>query len=78
MEEKDGEKTGKDEECALRDLLSMLNIAEKKARIYSRLLTEVSLAKGMEKLACSQEEQKNILQTLLGEKKKKTRGEEEK
>ena len=76
MEEKDSEMTRKDEECALRDLLSMLNIAEKKARIYSRLLTEVSLAKGMEKLACSHEEQKNILQTLLGEKKKKTRGEE--
>ncbi len=49
----------------LENALCILNIAEKKARIYSRLLTEVSLAKAMEVLACSYEEQKVALQTLL-------------
>ncbi len=57
-------------ECALR----VLNIAEKKARIYARLLTEVSLAKSMEGLACRYEEQKTQLQTLLyGKSEKKNK-----
>lgn len=73
------EKTDKTTDCtkeciAIERILSALNIAEKKARIYSRLLTEVSLAKAMEELACKQEEQKVALQKLLygkAEKKKK-------
>mgnify|MGYP003297570341 CR=1 FL=1 len=53
------EKTDKTTDCtkeciAIERILSALNIAEKKARIYSRLLTEVSLAEAMEELACKQ------------------------
>ncbi len=61
----------------IKAVLSLLNIAEKKARIYSRLLTEVSLAQSMEELACRYEEQKVALQTLLygkADKKNKKNG----
>ncbi len=80
MEEKENANAMEEEIKSLKSLLSIINIAEKKARIYSRLLTDVSLAKGMEKLACRHEEQKAALQSLLGEKKKKAKGsgEEEK
>ena len=65
-----------EEKNSLQTLLSLVNLAEKKARIYSRLLTDVSLAKSMEKLACRHEEEKTTLQALLGDKKsKKARGE---
>ena len=37
--------TTQTEEDALKSALSVVNIAEKKARIYSRLLTDTSLAK---------------------------------
>ena len=74
MEEKDVMEREKE---SLNALLSTLNIAEKKARIYSRLLTDTSLAKSMENLACRHEEQKTTLQALLGDKKaKKSKGEE--
>lgn len=58
------------EKEGLRCVLTALRIAEKKARIYARLLTEVSLAKSMEELACRFEEQKQAIETLLFEKKK--------
>ncbi len=59
--------------------LRILNIAEKKARIYSRLLTETALAKAMETLACRHEEQKAALQTLLyGKADKKNKKNEQK
>ncbi|MBE5744723.1 MAG: hypothetical protein E7355_01150 [Clostridiales bacterium] len=68
--------TTQTEEDALKSALSVVNIAEKKARIYSRLLTDTSLAKAMEQLACRHEEQKISLQTLLyGDKKNKKKGE---
>ncbi|MBQ7924452.1 MAG: hypothetical protein IJ329_04005 [Clostridia bacterium] len=54
------------EKRAIERILSVINVAEKKARIYSRLLTEVSFAKAMEKLACRHEEQKAALQKLIG------------
>ena len=59
------------EKAWLTELLSAVCIAEKKARIYSRLLTDVSLAKAMEDLANRHETQKTTLQALLGEKTKK-------
>ncbi len=74
MEKTDKTTDSMEERIAIERILSALNIAEKKARIYSRLLTEISLAKAMEELACKHEEQKVALQTLLygkAEKKKK-------
>ena len=41
------------------------DLAEKKARIYSRLLTEVSLAQEMEELANRHADRKQILQSLI-------------
>ena len=76
MEENEKLSAIDEEKNSLNALLSIINIAEKKARIYSRLLTDVSLAKAMEKLACRHEEEKTALQSLLGDKKsKRARGE---
>ena len=69
------EKTGiilDEEKDSLKKVLSALNIAEKKARIYSRLLTDVSLAKAMEEIACKHEKQKERIQVLLYGQAKKT------
>ena len=49
--------------------MEVVALAEKKARIYSRLLTETSLAKAMEELACRHEEQAKTLKSLLHGKK---------
>lgn len=57
----------------LQKTLEIVSLAEKKARIYSRLLTETSLAKAMERLACRHEKQTKELGALLG---KKDAGEE--
>ncbi len=70
------------EKEGLENVLRVLNIAEKKARIYSRLLTETSLAKAMEELACRYEDEKTTLQALLygstdKQNKKKERGMDE-
>ena len=55
------------------ELLSMLSEAEelsvKKARIYSRLLTDAALAEDMEALALRHERRKGALGKLAGEKK---------
>ena len=55
------------------ELLSMLSEAEelsvKKARIYSRLLTDAALAEDMEALALRHERRKGALDKLAGEKK---------
>ena len=47
------------------------DLAEKKAKIYSRLLTEVSLAEAMETLAVRHAERKAELLALAGEKEAK-------
>ena len=52
-------------------------LAEKKTKIYSRLLTEPALAKEMERISLSHETRKNALLTMTGvkpEKKAKGRG----
>ena len=55
------------------ELLSMLSEAEelsvKKARIYSRLLTDAALAEDMGALALRHERRKGALDKLAGEKK---------
>ena len=59
-------------ECEFQ-LLTMLAEAEdlsvKKARIYSRLLTDAALAEDMEALALRHERRKGALDKLAGEKK---------
>ena len=56
-----------DENEVLQQLISVEDLAEKKASIYARLLTEVSLAQRMEKLANAHKQRKQALQALLGE-----------
>ena len=55
------------EKEALRRLYLREDLAEKKTRIYSRLLTEVSLAKDMEELANRHKERKTTLASMLEE-----------
>ena len=56
----------------LKELLKLEELAEKKARIYSRLLVEPALAKKMEELALQHERRKqSIYQMLYGKTKKK-------
>lgn len=59
------------EQPTIEQLIEMEDLAEKKARIYSRLLTDVSLAKAMETLAEKHKERKSALCTLLSGKKEK-------
>lgn len=59
------------EETALKRLLGVEDLAEKKARIFSRLLTDVALAKEMESLAKRHEQRKGVLLNLLGQKPQK-------
>ena len=59
------------EETALKRLLGVEDLAEKKARIFSRLLTDVALAKEMESLAKRHEQHKGVLLNLLGQKPQK-------
>ena len=58
-----------DEKDVLQYLIRIEDLAEKKSSIYARLLTEVSLAQGMEKLLENHKQRKQALQTLLGEEK---------
>lgn len=65
---------------ALKRIYKAEDIAEKKMRIYSRLLMDATLAKDMESLAEKSEERKKSLKSLLGKKpdeKKSETGEEE-
>ncbi|MBR2646893.1 MAG: hypothetical protein IKD47_05005 [Clostridia bacterium] len=57
---------------ALKRLCSSEDLAEKKLKIYSRLLTDVTLAKDMERLAIRHEKRKETLTRLVYGKAKKT------
>lgn len=59
------------QETLLQTLWKMEDIAEKKARIYSRLLTDVEKAKQMEGLANRHQQAKMQLQELYTGKTKK-------
>lgn len=60
---------------ALETMARMEELAEKKTRIYSRLLTDTDLAKAMETLSFRHEERRNRLLLLLGEKPSKSKNE---
>lgn len=62
------------EEKYLQELMELEDLAEKKARIYSRLLVEPTLAKEMEELATRHEERKERIFLLLYGKNKKKEG----
>ncbi len=55
-----------DEKSTLERLMVIEDIAEKKAGIYARLLTEPALAKAMEKTASLHAKRKETLESLLG------------
>ena len=63
-----------EEEKYLKELMELEDLAEKKARIYARLLVEPPLAKAMEELALRHEERKERLHFLLYGKRKKKGG----
>ena len=46
-------------------LLSLEDLLEKKTKIYARLLTEVSMAQNMEKLALRHEQRKERIEKLI-------------
>ena len=65
------------ERTVLFALARIENLAEKKTKIYSRLLTEPALAKEMERLSLSHEKRKNALLAMAGiktEKEAKNKG----
>ena len=65
------------EACFLQALASVEDLAEKKTKIYSRLLMDAALAKEMEELSLRHQERRDALKTLLsGEEKKKGKKEE--
>ena len=59
----------------LKSLALLEEMAEKKTKIYSRLLTDVNLAKEMEALSARHQNRKNTLLALAGEKVKKSQKE---
>lgn len=59
------------EACALKTMVGVEDLAEKKTKIYSRLLMDATLAKDMEELSLRHEKRKEALMLLLGEKPKK-------
>lgn len=63
----------KEEDC-LANLIEIEDLAEKKAKIYSRLLIEPSLAGEMEKIAETHRRRIEVLQRLLYGKAEKGRG----
>ena len=69
-------KVSVEEEKGLLIMLSQMeDLAEKKARVYSRLLTEVSLAKTMEELSLRHEKRKEKWVALVtGKTTKKQNG----
>ncbi len=72
MQERNTENSMFREKEALKKLLKLEDLAEKKAKIYARLLTELSLAKEMEALSLRHESRKELLTKLaLGKTKKK-------
>ena len=56
------------ERAALRCLAAAEDLAEKKARIFSRLLIDVGLAQEMEALATRHQQRKTALLALCGQK----------
>ena len=58
------------EECELKTLLYLEDLAEKKTKVYSRLLTDADLAQAMGKISARHAERKQTLQSLLYGKKK--------
>ena len=58
----------------LKELMDLEDLAEKKAKIYSRLLMEPSLAGEMEKLSARHKERKECIERLLYGKDIKQRG----
>ena len=63
------------EKDVLEKLKRLEDLAEKKTRIFSRLLMDAALAQDMEKLALSHEERKQAVCLLLGEKSNKAQKE---
>ena len=59
MQEKD------EENKRLQQLIDLEDLAEKKAKIYSRLLTEIALAKEMEALSMRHGKRRESLEKLL-------------
>ena len=57
------------EKPALERLIQLEDLAEKKTKIYARLLIDVSLAKAMETLSQKHKNRKDALCTLLTGKK---------
>ncbi len=56
----------KDEETKrLKQLIALEDLAEKKTKIYSRLLTEIALAKEMESLSLRHGKRRESLEKLL-------------
>ena len=62
------------EEKYLKELMELEDLAEKKTRIYSRLLVEPALAKEMENISKRHEERKERIELLLYEKSRKKGG----
>ena len=64
---------GMEEKTALEELLRLEDVAEKKGKIYSRLLIDTTLAQAMERLALRHEQRKEKLSALLtgGKRKEK-------
>ena len=58
------EKTARETEL-LQTLASLEDLGEKKTKIYSRLLTDVALAKGMEARANASDERRARMEKLL-------------
>lgn len=65
------------EACFLTVLAQLEDLAEKKTKIYSRLLTETALAKALEELSARHAERKSALESLAcGKAKTKSKNEE--
>ena len=63
-----------DDQELLAHLQEMEDLLSKKAKIYSRLLTDVALAKGMEERAKGSDERRERIEKLLhGDKPKKVK-----
>jgi hypothetical protein len=58
----------------LKNLIEIEDLAEKKTKIYSRLLIEPSLAKAMEELSLRHEKRKERIEQLLYGKSEKSGG----
>ena len=69
MQEKEREQTR--EKLALERMIQMEDLAEKKAKIYARLLTDIRLAQEMQGLSLRHEERKETLVKLAYGKNKK-------